>query len=138
LYDIARHYAKQSPARNHGKPQASSQQLALGQQLVQHGDPARALPACNSCHAEQLQGIKPDIPGLTGLRAEYLSAQLGAWQASTRRAPAPDCMAEIAKQLSGEEIQAIAVYIATQDYAGKPAGTADLPQPLPLPCGAVQ
>ena len=47
-------------------------------------------------------------------------------------------MAEIAKKLSGDEIQAIALYIANQEYAGKPQRAAALPPALPISCGAVQ
>ena len=138
LQDIARYYAKQPAAVITSKPEASNEQLKLGKQLVILGNDKRGLPACTTCHANALQGIRPDIPGLTGLRAEYLSAQLGAWQVGTRSAPQPDCMAEIAKKLSGDEIQAIALYIANQDYAGKPLRGASLPPALPISCGAVQ
>ena len=35
-------------------------------------------------------------PGLLGLRADYISAQLGAWRYGTRTAAEPDCMQIVA------------------------------------------
>ena len=51
--------------------------LARGEALVTHGDPQRGVPACAGCHGPALTGMEPAIPGLLGLRASYISAQLG-------------------------------------------------------------
>ncbi len=40
--------------------------------------------------------MEPAIPGLLGLRASYISAQLGGWRYGTRTAAAPDCMQIVA------------------------------------------
>ena len=40
------------------------------------------------------------IPGLLGLRTNYISAQLGAWRYGTRTAAAPDCMQIVAGHLT--------------------------------------
>lgn len=138
LREIAAWYASQPPSTTAPLAAAPADKLELGQKLATRGDADRKLPACTSCHAPQLQGITPDIPGLTGLRAEYLSAQLGAWQADTRSAPQPDCMQQIAQMLTGDEIDALSQWIASRPYAGKPAPASALPDPLPLTCGAVQ
>ena len=55
----------------------------------------RFRPAC-SCHGPGLTGMEPGVPGLLGLRPNYISAQLGAWRYGTRTAKAPDCMQIVA------------------------------------------
>lgn len=52
--------------------------LAHGEALVTKGDAARSIPACSSCHGPHLTGMEPAIPGLLGLRAKYIRAQLNA------------------------------------------------------------
>ena len=59
-------------------PTVSNEILARGESLVTSGDPQRGIPACAGCHGPTLGGMEPAIPGLLGLRASYISAQLGA------------------------------------------------------------
>ena len=89
-------------------------QLAVGQALVMNGDVAHGIPACRACHGVQLMGINPGIPGLIGLHSRYISAQLEAWRAGTRRALAPDCMHDVATRLSEAQITAVAAWLASQ------------------------
>ena len=72
---------------------------SAGQALALQGDAPRAIPACAQCHGAALTGVPPNTPGLLGLPRDYLNAQLGAWRTGQRRAHAPDCMAQIARQL---------------------------------------
>ena len=46
------------------------------------------------CHGPALTGMEPAIPGLVGLHASYISAQLGAWRYGTRTAVAPGLHAD--------------------------------------------
>ncbi|MET0333547.1 MAG: cytochrome C, partial [Rhizobacter sp.] len=74
--------------------------------------------------------------GLLTLPADYLIAQLGAWRTGQRQANAPDCMADIAKRLSPDEIGAVARWLSAQTL---PSGTKPAPagkQPLPVRCGS--
>jgi len=116
-------------------PTLDAGQLALARRLVQQGDAQRALPACVQCHGQTLSGLQPAIPGLLGLPRDYLNGQLGAWRAGQRRAQAPDCMAQIAKQLRPDEINAISQWLASRpvpaDYHAAPAHE----HALPLQCG---
>ena len=48
--------------------------------------------------------MEPAIPGLLGLRAAYISAQLGAWRYGTRTAAAPDCMQIVAGPLTEDDV----------------------------------
>ena len=92
----------------------AAEQLRRGEALVQQGDAARKLPACVQCHGQALTGVAPNIPGLVGLPVDYLNAQLGAWRTGQRRAHAPDCMAQIAKLLSADEVAAVTAWLATR------------------------
>lgn len=110
--------------------------LRRGESIVTRGDIHRRVPACTQCHGYALTGALPAIPGLLGLPADYLIGQLGAWKTGNRHATAPDCMAEVAKRLSAEDLRAAAVWLASRPVprGAKPAAQPDLP--LPLECGS--
>ena len=59
-------------------------------------------------------GVEPAVPGLVGVSADYLQAQLGAWRNGVRTAQPPDCMATIAKRLRPEDIGAVGAWVASQ------------------------
>ncbi len=102
------------PSTQNAHPLSDAQRLR-GQQLAMHGDSALKIPACSTCHGEQLMGNQAHVPGLLGLPAAYLGAQLSAWQLGTRSTEAPDCMAHIAKQLSTSDVAAVAAWLAAQN-----------------------
>lgn len=138
LREIANYFsAQQVPYARSKVPTLPAATLAHGEQLTREGDPARHIPACQSCHGKQLTGVEPDIPGLVGLPYAYISAQLGAWRTHTRATVAPDCMAEVAGRLSEADITAVAAWIASQqlpaDMHAQPAGSV---RP-PLRCGVL-
>jgi cytochrome c553 len=75
------------------------------------------------------------MPGLLGLRADYVTAQLGAWRFGIRTALAPDCMQFVASSLNDQEVAAVAAYLASLPVAT----VRPLNQPglrLPLACGS--
>lgn len=111
--------------------------IAQGQRIALAGDAARGLPACTKCHGEALTGVQPAIPGLLGLSRDYLIAQLGAWQTGVRRARAPDCMRDIARRLTPEELGAISAWLASQPVPAGAKPAAGPAQPLPVACGGV-
>ncbi|MBV8472416.1 MAG: c-type cytochrome, partial [Hyphomicrobiales bacterium] len=137
LKQIAAYFAAQKPPLP--KPaiaDVSKDALARGQALVADGDAAANIPACSSCHGPQLGGMEPAIPGLLGLRATYISAQLGAWRYGIRTAKAPDCMQVVAGHLTEEDVRAIAAFLAAQPA---PADLAPAPARsfiLPFACGS--
>ncbi len=139
LYELAGYFSQLNlpypPAQPPGLPAAA---LAKGKQLIFNGDATRKLPACVACHGQTLTGVQPFIPGLLGLPRDYLNGQLGAWRSGQRRASAPDCMAQIAKRLEPDEINAISHWLAGQapNAGAKPALA--LPAALPLECGGLQ
>ena len=137
LLEIAQHFGKLD--RPYPAPQPTNLRadaLQRGQMLAQSGDATRQLPACAQCHGPALTGVQPNTPGLLGLWRAYLSAQLGAWRSGQRRAHAPDCMADVAKRLSPEDLTAVVGWLASQPVPANPKAIAALPQPAPIACGS--
>ncbi|HEY6979613.1 MAG TPA: cytochrome c4 [Reyranella sp.] len=128
--------AQKPPLPPPAVPDVSKDMLALGERLIRQGDPERQIPACSSCHGPALAGMEPGIPGLLGLRAAYISAQLGAWRYGTRTANAPDCMQIVAGHLTEDDVKALAAVLASKpaqpDTAPARKGTFG----LPFACGS--
>lgn len=89
-------------------------QQTLARTLVQQGDARRQIAACTDCHGPALTGFAPHVPGLLGLPRDYINAQFGAWKTGQRHARAPDCMAEVAKTLSTDEVALVSSWLAAQ------------------------
>lgn len=138
MHEIAGYFAAQRvPFARSPMPAVPTAVLQRGAQLLDQGDPSRRIPACSSCHGDQLTGVEPSIPGLVGLPYDYISAQLGSWRTHTRATVAPDCMAEVASRLSESDIGAVAAALANRalpaDTRPQPAGSV---RP-PLHCGVL-
>ncbi len=110
--------------------------LQRAQALVQHGDTQRQIPACAQCHGSAMTGVLPAFPGLLGLPRDYLIGQLGAWQTDKRHAAAPDCMGQIAKRLTVDEVSAIATWLSSQTLPTQAHAAAASTTPLPVECGS--
>ena len=137
LREIAQHFSTLDfPHDRPAVPGAPPALLARGEALAQRGDPARELPACAECHGAQLTGALPAMPGLLGLPRDYLIAQLGAWRTGARHAAAPDCMSEVARRLSPEDLLSVAAWLSAQTVPQpmRPAPAPD--RPAPLRCGS--
>jgi cytochrome c553 len=137
LREIADHFASidlpYPPPQTTNAPAAT---IARGEQLVREGDPARGIPACSACHGQAMTGVAPAMPGLLGLPRDYIQAQFGAWRNGVRRAAEPDCMGEIARRLSPEDLTAMATWLSAQPVKHGVGGAGNLPQPLPMQCGS--
>jgi cytochrome c553 len=139
LREIADYFSNQHLAAPPVQPANVSQAvLERGKALVTGGDKAIKVPACMACHGERLTGVVPAIPGLAGLPRDYINAQFGAWKNKTRRALAPDCMAEIAGRLSLDDVAAISSWIGARPLPADsaPAAASAITRPLPLACGS--
>ena len=108
--------------------------LERGKTLALQGDNALGIPACVRCHGQALTGVAPSTPGLLGLPRDYLNAQLGGWQTGQRRAHAPDCMADIARKLGVDDLNAATQWLSSQAL---PAHTKPAAQRPPAPTGAL-
>ncbi len=136
LREIAAHFAAlELPYPAPQPPTAPAAVLERGRALALRGDAQRRIPACVQCHGERLTGVAPRLPGLVGLPRDYVVAQIGAWRNGSRRAAAPDCMADVARALTADDIGALAQWLAAQPVpdGGKPAAT--IAMPLPRECG---
>jgi cytochrome c553 len=137
LKKMAEHFASlRPPFPQVAPPVVSNEILAKGEALVTRGDPARDIPACQGCHGSSFTGMEPAIPGLLGLRASYISAQLGAWRYGTRTAAAPDCMQQVAGRLTEDDVKAIAAWLSSRPAPADPSPAAHGSLPMPLPCGS--
>jgi cytochrome c553 len=137
LQKIAEYFsALRPPPMSPAVSDVSDTALARGKTLVTDGDQAHGVPACAGCHGPKLTGMAPGIPGLVGLRASYISAQLGAFRYGTRTAAAPDCMQLVAASLTESDVTAVAAYLAAQpvppDSSSVPQGTLA----MPFACGS--
>lgn len=137
LREIADYFAKQRPAFEAKEPStAAAEIVARGSTLAIAGDPGKQLPACITCHGVGLTGMEPGIPGLAGLRASYIVAQLTRWRTGGRQAPQPDCMKRIADRLSETDVHAVATWLAAQDAPADPSPSKANLQGMPISCGS--
>jgi cytochrome c553 len=136
LREIAEHFASLDLPYPPPQPAAvSAETLARGEALALRGDPARKLPACAQCHGASFTGVTPHLPGLLGIPRDYIVGQLGAWKTGGRRAMAPDCMAQIAKAMTADDVSAVSHWLAAQPLPASAKPAAALPAPMPMGCG---
>lgn len=138
LEEMAGFYARQAPppARNLSTDDLDPSSRRRAEQLVYEGDAQR--PACAACHGVDLAGLQPGVPALTGLPADYVIAQLGAWRTGVRRARAPDCMADIARSLPAEDLRLLGEWLSVQPHSDQARPAAAGSFTLPVDCGALR
>jgi cytochrome c553 len=91
---------------------ASKDAIALAEPLYRGGDAARGLPACSGCHGPGGAGNPAAAyPRVGGQHAKYVSAQLQAYRAGERVGANAAIMQAVARQLSDQEIGALASYV---------------------------
>lgn len=117
-------------------PTASKAVLDHGEDLVEHGAPARSIPPCSACHGARLTGMEPGIPGLLALNADYIIAQLGAWRYGTRTATGPDCMQLVAARLTDADVTSVAAWLASRPLPADVSPLRAGALRTPLPCGS--
>jgi cytochrome c553 len=137
LKEMAQHFASLRPA--FAPKEASNvdaKALARGKAIATAGDSARAIPPCIACHGAGLTGMEPGIPGLVGLRAAYITAQLTRWRVGDRRAAEPDCMKRIATRLSETDVSAVSAWLAMQEPPADASPESSNLVRMPLACGS--
>ena len=137
LHAIAAYFAARRPpfaAREQANVDAAT--LARGRSLVTQGDVERGVPPCVACHGNGLTGMDPGIPGLAGLRASYIEAQLTRWRVGERHAAEPDCMKRIATRLSDRDVGEVAAWLARQEPPKDASPESRNLVRMPLACGS--
>ena len=67
---------------------------------------------CANCHGTQGKGVSEgSVPGLAGLKADYIEAQMKAFKSGERPAT---IMHQLSKGYSDEQIRLLATYFASQ------------------------
>lgn len=109
IADVSEYYSRvrgtPTPA-----PSVDPDLLALGTRLATVGDEEKEIQACESCHGAEGRGQAPAIPPLAGQYAHYIAFQMRMWQMGYRKNDANQQMANIARRLSPQDIQAIGLY----------------------------
>jgi cytochrome c553 len=137
LQKMAEYFAEsRQPFAVPSRPIVSEEVLKRGQNLVANGNAAAQIPPCMACHGGDLSGREPGIPGLIGLRADYISAQLGAWRYGTRSAIAPDCMQLVAARLTEADVAAVAAWLSSMPIPANTLPAKRSQVRLPLACGS--
>lgn len=138
MLEIARYFASLDvPYATPGGAALPAAQAEQARKLVESGDDSRKLPACAACHGEALMGVQSAVPGLLGLPTDYIRAQLGAWRNGTRKAAAPDCMADIAHALTPDEISIVSAWLSTRPIPPNAAPAPRAEREAPMDCGSV-
>lgn len=96
-------------------PYAGMKFYEIGQKLFRGGDASRGIPACLACHGPAGQGNPgPAYPHVAGQQSWYTARRLQEYRAGTTQEQDRhlfDIMAEVARNLTDEEIQALASYM---------------------------
>jgi cytochrome c553 len=138
MQELAEYFSSQHPP--YALPQASGVSQSVlehGRRLVMEGDKARNIPACVACHGERLTGVLPSIPSLVGLSRDYLESQFGAWRTGMRQAIAPDCMGEVARRLTADDINAVTSWLGSHPIPDDMSPAAAGSIKPPVACGSV-
>lgn len=137
LREMAAHFAKQRPPlESKDAAPADAALLDRGRAIATAGDPRLGIPACVACHGARWTGMEPGIPGLVGLRAAYINAQLTRWRVGSRHAAEPDCMKRIVSRLSENDVAAVAAWLARQDAPADLSPESSNLVRMPLACGS--
>ncbi len=96
-------------------PYAGMKFFEIGQKLYRAGDAERGIPACMACHGPTGAGNPgPAYPHVSGQHASYTARRLQEYQAGTTDEIDTahfQIMAQVAKPLTPDEIQALASYL---------------------------
>jgi cytochrome c553 len=126
--DVAAYFADQRD----GLPELGSNRLPESgrslreadpaQRLVFAGDPQRGIPPCSACHGPG--GYKLGAPALQGQHAAYIERQLASFAQGMRENDIFQQMRVIAKQLTRDEMHALATFYGTPTGSSNARGPA--------------
>ena len=112
-------------------PYAGLKFYEVGQKLYRSGDASRGIPGCIACHGPTGAGNPgPSYPHIGGQHQDYLVARLQTYRTGTTTEKNPahfNIMASVAKNLSDQEIQALASYLQGLHNRADDVAAAKLP-----------
>lgn len=109
MADLSAWYASLPFAQGAGKG------AQVAQKLVYKGDPKRMLKPCSTCHGQNGEGGKYDSPALTGQNRDSFIEMMEAFKEGDRTNDIYSRMRLVAKELSAQEINALADYYAVPE-----------------------
>ena len=109
MKNLAAYYAGQKLKPATAK---DSKLASAGQKLWRGGNVATGVAACAGCHGPDGAGIPAQYPRIAGQYAEYIEAQLKAFQAGTRANDPGGMMRGVAARMTEAEMKAVADYAA--------------------------
>ncbi|QBQ98814.1 c-type cytochrome [Paraburkholderia pallida] len=112
IKSLASYFARQTPAQ--------SEAVHAEAALDKRGMALVAAKSCQACHGASFMG-RDQIPRLAGQGEAYLAKQLAAFKSGERHDPS-GAMNGMAATLSGEDIRAVASYLAGLTPGGSTAG----------------
>jgi len=113
ILDVAAYYAEQAvPAAQAAT--GNEELLALGEKLANRGDWDQYIPACESCHGPDNQGVGSTFPGIAGQHGNYIRQQLHAWRSGARHNDPNQLMTGVAERLTEQQIEAVAAYLGSR------------------------
>ena len=111
MADIGAFYASQNLA---GPAPADESKLELGRQIYKGGILTEGIPACQACHGPKGAGVPGSgYPQVGGQYVDYTLAQLKAFREGARANDDKMLMRSIMKDMTDEQLEAVANYIAT-------------------------
>ncbi|MBF0561381.1 MAG: c-type cytochrome [Alphaproteobacteria bacterium] len=105
---LAEYYTKKPVG--HGVSSGDAALAAKGKTIFDQGDSAHNVPACASCHGANAEGVDA-TPRLAGQHGDYLIRQLEAFHRELRE---NETMHEVAKDITEDDIRAVAEYLASK------------------------
>ncbi|HEV7368095.1 c-type cytochrome [Arenibaculum sp.] len=114
MRDVAAWYASLEDVPYPAEVPAPKQDMVqLGARIATAGIREQGVPACQGCHGPMGVGQPPLYPYLAGQYAPYTAHQLHLWKQGRRDGDPMNVMELIAKAMTDEQIEAVAVYFAS-------------------------
>lgn len=123
MADAAAWYGEQKVSEPAVPHAASSETMRRGERLAQIGDWSRNQPPCFSCHGPGAAGVPPNFPRLAGQYSNYLLTQIENFKSGARRNDREELMRSVAHNLSDQDMQAVATYLAALNPSVTPRKT---------------
>lgn len=103
-----------------GPPASRDELLEIGRRIALEGIASHKLPACQSCHGAAARARNRYYPYLAGQPQWYLSEHLKLWKEKERGGTDyAHIMAEIAEDMTEEQIKAVSAWYAAQASASR-------------------